>query len=345
MLEAGYKVAGIDNLSRGLTIVNGINFYKGCISDSNLIQKIILENNIDTVMHFAAYIDVAESVREPELYRTNNYQKTITLIDTLKSQGVNNFIFSSTAAVYGNAGSDTQSDLSNPVLERLSEDTELKPINPYGFYKLEVEKYLASQENFNYIIYRYFNVAGAYGELGECHEPETHLIPRAIDSALGTAHQEALIESNQSIAQQNNKQTFCIYGNDYATPDGTAIRDYVHVVDLANAHIEALKVLQQNATNNKPATNLINQAYNLGYGKGFSVLEITNAIEKNTGLKVPVVYAPRRAGDPRKLVASCDKAIANGLFKPSHDSIDRIIKDAFIHRKIFHSMSRSKLCS
>ncbi len=303
LLEADYAVVGIDNLSRGLrtNIPKGLEFYETCISDTSTITEILQKHQISAVLHFAAYIDVAESVREPNLYKNNNYLRTLAFIKTLREQGVSNFIFSSTAAVYGDPALGP-----SPQGGSLFETTSLNPINPYGYYKLEVEKYLAGLEDFNYIILRYFNVAGAYGDLGECHDPETHLIPLAIDAALGL------------------RENFSIYGSDYPSPDGTAIRDYVHVVDLATAHIAALEALSDKTKSN--------QAYNLGYGRGFSVQEILNAIERVSARKIPRILAPRREGDPAILVASSDKARSAAIFQPKHDSIDKIIRDALDHR-------------
>ena len=306
LLEAGHEVIGVDNLSRGQScnIPKGLKFYQSCVGDKSNIAKILEMHNVDAVLHFAAFIEVAESVKEPDLYKQNNYLNTINFIECLRDHAVNNFIFSSTAAVYGNPPA---------TVTRLGEDLASEPINPYGFYKLEVEKYLATLVDFNYIVFRYFNVAGAYKDLGECHQPETHLIPLALDVALA------------------KRDKFYLFGNDYPTPDSTAIRDYIHVQDLAQAHVNALMLL-----NDKSKSG---QAYNLGYGHGFSVLEIVQAIERVSGLKIALEYAPRRAGDPAQLVADNTKALRAGLFKPANDSIDKIINDAFLHRLRYHESS------
>ena len=220
------------------------------------------------------------------------------------------FIFSSTAAVYGMPAGN----------EPLREDRELKPINPYGENKLAVEKFLqdkSENSDFKFITLRYFNVAGAYGELGEEHDPETHLIPIALDALLG------------------HRKQFKIFGTDYQTRDGTAVRDYVHVVDLAKSHINALALFREERG--------LNEAYNLGYKHGFSILEILNAIEKVAGKPVPAEQAERRPGDPDALVADNTKALEIGLLQPEFDSIDKIIEDALAHRVKFHESKAKAL--
>lgn len=306
LLEAGYQVIGIDDLSRSKPshLVDGIEFYQACISDEKILETIVAKHNIEAVMHFAAFIEVAESVEKPGLYKENNYIKTTVLVDKLINLGIKNMIFSSTAAVYG-----------LPIMDiALKEDSELMPINPYGENKLAVEKYLelkSQEEDFKYIALRYFNVAGAYGDIGEEHEPESHIIPIALDALLG------------------HREIFKLFGTDYNTADGTAVRDYIHVVDLCKAHIAALDLFKSGKG--------INQAYNLGYNQGFSVLEIVRSIEKMAGQAIPLEYSNRRAGDPDRLVADNTKAIAAGFFKPERASIDRIIEDALEHRKKFHA--------
>ena len=305
LLEQGYEVVGIDNLSRSRqrAELEGMTFYQSCIQD-DVIEEIVTKHEIDTVMHFAAFIEVAESVEKPELYYENNYLKTKSFIDKLAELGVKQFVFSSTAAVYGMPAGN----------EPLREDRPLEPINPYGENKLAVEKYLqekSSRSDFKYIAFRYFNVAGAYGELGEEHDPETHLIPIALDALLG------------------QRQGFKIFGSDYDTADGTAVRDYVHVVDLARSHINALALFQEERG--------LNEAYNLGYKHGFSILEILEAIERVAGKPVPAEQAERRAGDPDALVADNTKALEIGLLQPEFDSIDKIIEDALAHRVKFHA--------
>lgn len=305
LLEAGFEVTGLDNLSTNekLRVPNGVQFYSGCISNDSLVREIHQKHNIDCVMHFAAFIQVAESVAKPSLYEENNLKNTERFVENLIQLGIKKLIFSSSAAVYGipeNISADGM----------LDEETEYAPINPYGQFKLDVERFLekisSKNPDFKYIALRYFNVAGAYGNYGECHEPETHVIPLALDAALGY------------------RDKFFLYGNDYPTPDGFAVRDYVHVVDLANAHIDAMKVFE--------AKSGFNTAYNLGYGKGTSVLEIVEAIEKISGKKVPYTIDERRAGDPPSLVAKVDKAIQAGFYKPQLNSLEKIIQDALAHR-------------
>lgn len=308
LLEAGYEVIGIDNLSRSkqTNVNDGIKFYQVCISDTDSLEVISQNHHIEAVMHFAAFIEVAESVEKPELYRENNYFKTKIFVDKLVELGINKFIFSSTAAVYG-------MPLNNNALR---EDDELKPINPYGENKLAVERYLekkSQESDFSFITLRYFNVAGAYGDYGEAHDPESHIIPIALDTLLG------------------HRPIFKLFGTDYDTEDGTAVRDYIHVVDLCKAHIDALILFANNFN-----TSYLNQAYNLGYQKGFSVQGIINSIEKLTGKKIPIEHSTRRPGDPGRLVADNSKAIAAGFFKPELNSIDRIIQDALDHRLKFH---------
>jgi UDP-glucose 4-epimerase len=339
------------------------------------------------VIHLAGFIEVAESVKDPEKYFDNNFHKAKSFLDSLEKLNFKNIIFSSTAAVYGipqeydsngtvaEIGVPQEYDSNGTVAERASsrlrrtndrsvllvhedhedhEDDEnaeigvqqqchtacinegavLAPINPYGSSKLEFEKALQAS-TLNYIIFRFFNVAGADGVLGECHEPETHLIPLLLDFALG------------------KREDFSIYGNDYPTPDGTAIRDYIHVKDLAQAHLLALETLCNNLQNenitehitSEPkatnSTNIqgsrnINQIYNLGYGQGFSVKEIVNITEKLINQKINYGLKPRRIGDPAYLVASPEKALRLLGFQPKFNSIETIIKDALEHRRTWY---------
>ena len=250
LLEKGYEVVGLDSLVTNCkqSIPEDLRFYEADISDSELLKKIIEEHKVDSIFHFAGLIQVGESVLEPEKYVENNLTKSKVFLDTVVASGIKSFVFSSSAAVYG-----------SPVKEGLLKETdELAPINPYGQTKLDFEKELkkASKENdFNYLALRYFNVAGAYGKTGECHEPETHLIPLVLDAALG------------------KRDSIKIFGTDYSSPDGTAIRDYVHVLDLVEGHIKALDLIKE-ADKTK-----LNRAFNLAYGEGFSVRQIINAVK------------------------------------------------------------------
>ena len=304
LIEEGFDVVGLDNLSRGFkeNIPDEINFYKGCISDRSFLKEIFKNHKIELVIHFAAFIEVKESVENPELYKENNFEKSKMFFEEITDMGVKNIIFSSSAAVYGIP--------ENPKA-RILENSKLAPINPYGKYKLEIEKYLEQislKKNSRFIALRYFNVAGAYGNLGECHQPESHLIPLVLDTVLG------------------QRESFSIYGNDYPTPDGTAVRDYIHVEDLVRAHISAIDLFKNNEINK------LNTAYNLGYGKGYSVNEIVKSIEKITMKKINLEISSRRAGDPPSLIADSTKAMNAGFFKPKKNQIDTIIKDAYAHR-------------
>jgi UDP-glucose 4-epimerase len=300
------------------------------------------------VIHLAGFIEVAESVKNPEKYFENNFHKAKLFLDSLEKLNFKNLIFSSTAAVYGIPKEyDSINLLNNGTAAEIrtwqqrhsayiNENTLLAPINPYGSSKLEFEKAVQAS-TLNYIIFRFFNVAGADGVLGECHQPETHLIPLLLDFALG------------------KREDFSIYGNDYPTPDGTAIRDYIHIKDLAQAHLLALEALyinlqneniiehtasQPNGTNSKnnsaPKSQNINQIYNLGYGQGFSVKEIVSITEKLINQKINHGLKPRRLGDPAYLVASPEKALRLLGFQPKFNSIETIIKDALEHRRTWY---------
>jgi UDP-glucose 4-epimerase len=305
LIDDGFSVIGLDNLSTGFksNLDPRIDFYLADISNENTLREIKFKYpSLETVIHLAAFIEVSESVKNPEKYLENNFRNSKDFLHIIKELGFKNIIYSSTAAVY----------TPNSVL--INEDFPTVPVNPYGLSKLLFEKELKNSE-LNYIIFRFFNVAGADERFGEFHEPETHLIPLLIDFALGL------------------RETFSIYGNDYSTPDGTAIRDYVHVKDLALAHRLALNALI-NSEHSK-----LNEIYNLGYGKGFSVKEIVNTLEKILNKKLKFTYATRRAGDPDILVADPAKALNILGFKPEYQDIETIINDAFIHRKFFYKDS------
>jgi UDP-glucose 4-epimerase len=258
---------------------------EGDLGDKSHVQQILHQKNPVAVMHFAASSIVSESVERPELYFRNNVINTLNLLEAILTSGVKYFIFSSTAAVYG-----------NPHHIPIPEDHPMDPVNPYGEGKVFVEKTLRWFEkahDFKYISLRYFNAAGAdpEGELGEVHVPETHLIPRVLEVALG---KRPFIE---------------IYGTDYDTPDGTCIRDYIHVSDLAQAHILALEALLKG----HPSC-----VYNLGNQKGFSVKEVMEAAREVTGHAIPTKESPRRPGDPPVLVASSERIKKELCWKPQH---------------------------
>ncbi len=297
LLEKGEDVVIIDNLSRGhKKAVKGGILYVGDLADKTFIRKVFAENDIESVIHLAAYSQVEESSEQPIKYYINNVKTTINLLEAMKDYGVKSLVFSSTAAVYGQT---------NEVPIR--ETAVTNPVNPYGESKLVVERMLkwASVSNdINYISLRYFNAAGAHdsGEIGEDHEVESHLIPIILMAAMG------------------QREKVVIYGEDYDTEDGTCIRDYVHVMDLSKAHILALNRLRNTGKSG---------IYNLGSGKGYSVKQIVKTVERVTGINVPVESGGRRAGDAAVLIASSEKAKKELNWQPEHESIERIIRDAW----------------
>jgi UDP-glucose-4-epimerase GalE len=270
-------------------------FIEGDLADQALIAQVIQEHRVTSVIHFAAYAYVGESVGNPRKYFRNNVVNTLNLLDTMVDNGVRNIVFSSTCATYG-----------EPTHVPIAEDHVQKPVNPYGESKLMVEKILEWYQgayDLHYAALRYFNAAGAdpEGEIGEDHDPETHLIPLAIEAALGRGRE------------------LQIFGTDYPTPDGTAVRDYIHVVDLAEAHLLALESL----TRGTPAIKV-----NLGTGQGHSVREVLETVEKVTGHKVPAREVGRRAGDPPELVADPRRAAELLKWKPKYASLETIIEHA-----------------
>lgn len=300
--EQGYKVIGIDNFSTGKkeNIPKGIEFLECDIADSSKIKRALNGRNIDCVFHFAAFIDVAESMRNPQKYIENNFNKSENFLNTILELGINKFIYSSSAAVYGNSS----------VEGLLKENSPLKPINAYGQSKLDFEKTLEqkSSKDFSFINLRYFNVAGSYKNIYEDHEPETHLIPLCLEVAFGL------------------RDAIKIYGTDYSTNDGTAIRDYVHIRDLAEAHLLAYNALRERDSNK------INRAYNVGYGKGFSVKEIVDTVKLVTKKTFTVIETARREGDPACLVADIDDISSNLNYKPKFNKLELIIKDAIVDK-------------
>lgn len=252
---------------------------------------------METVFHFAGSIEVGESVSDPMKYFWNNTANTYRLMRQCQHHGVHKFIFSSTAAVYG-----------NPQQVPIPEDHPLRPINPYGSSKLAIEQALEhlaqTDPGFRYVSLRYFNAAGAdpASRIGERHHPETHLIPIALQVASG------------------RREKMQVFGTDYDTPDGTCIRDYIHVEDLASAHICALQYLEQGGES---------IALNCGYGRGYSVQEVINSVERVTGKKLNVEYADRRQGDPPVLVADAQRLHNNLQWKPKRDDLDTMIADAW----------------
>lgn len=293
----GYDPVTLDDLSRGYRqAVRWGEFYHGSTNDTDLLNKIFTENKIEAVMHFAAYCYVGESVVAPNIYYRNNVSATINLLEAMKANRVNRFIFSSTCATYG-----------NPVEVPISEHHPQNPINPYGRSKLMVESILKDFKhafNLEYVSLRYFNAAGADpdAEIGEAHQPETHLIPLILQTALGM------------------RDHIEIYGNDYPTPDGTCIRDYIHIDDLAQAHSLALEKI----LNGSPGG-----VYNLGNGKGYSVKEVINKASEISAKPIQTKVAGRRAGDPSILISESTQAIEHLGWKPMYNELDAIIETAW----------------
>ncbi|RKX60848.1 MAG: UDP-glucose 4-epimerase GalE [Thermodesulfobacteriota bacterium] len=295
--EKGYEIAIIDNLSSGKkeNVLFG-KLYEIDLKEEKAVEEILKEFKPDVVMHFAAYIVVPESVAHPLKYYQNNVGNTIKLLSAMRKAEVNNLIFSSSAAVYG-----------IPKEVPITEEAELSPINPYGETKVMIEKILRDMSKvgeINYISLRYFNVAGAdpEGKIGPNYNQPTHLIIRALKTAKGEI---PYLE---------------IYGTDYPTPDGTCIRDYIHVMDLAEAHILAMEYL----LSEKKSLIL-----NCGYGKGFSVREVINTVKKVTGRNFEVIETKRRPGDPPILIADNKKIKEYLKWKPKYDSLEIIIKHAW----------------
>ncbi len=297
-LEAkGFIPVIYDNLSGGFRdFVSEYEFIEGDIGDYETVTSVMKSHSIECVMNFASYIAVGESCQNPVKYYDNNVSKTITLLKAMIDCGVKKYIFSSTAAVYG-----------NPDVVPITENSALKPESPYGRTKLMIEQILADldrSDNFRYIALRYFNAAGADpgGMIGESHVPETHLIPLIIRAAIDPGY------------------TLTVFGEDYATEDGTCIRDYIHVNDLADAHVLAVEKLFTGSPSN---------IYNLGNGTGFSVKEVIDSVKKITGKSLNLKTGPRRDGDPAVLVASSIKARSELGWNPQYPHIDAIVETAW----------------
>ena len=295
-LDRGHDVWIYDNLCYGhRAAVPADRLIVGDLSETHRIDQMLLEHRIEAVVHFAAFTYVGESVQQPAKYWHNNVVNTLNLMECLRRHQVSRFVFSSTAATFG-----------TPEQMPITEETPQRPINPYGTSKLTVEHILADYSqayNWGFAALRYFNASGARadGSIGEDHTPETHLIPLIIQAVLG---QRPHIE---------------IFGSDYPTADGTCVRDYIHVDDLAAAHLLALEKLQ-------PGRQM---HYNLGIGRGYSVREVIAAVEAVTGKKVPVKEGPRRAGDPPVLVASSDKIQKELGWRPRYTDIKTIVETAW----------------
>ncbi|MFI1814043.1 UDP-glucose 4-epimerase GalE [Streptomyces sp. NPDC020422] len=291
LLEAGHEVTVLDDLSTGFRegVPAGAAFIEGRIQDAARW----LDSSFDGVLHFAAFSQVGESVARPERYWDNNVGGTMALIAAMREAGVRRLVFSSTAATYG-----------EPETVPITEAAPTAPTNPYGATKLAVDHMITGEcaaHGLAAVSLRYFNVAGAYKECGERHDPESHLIPLVLQVALG------------------QREAINVYGDDYPTPDGTCVRDYIHVADLAEAHLLALDAMTE-------GEHLI---CNLGNGNGFSVREVVETVRKVTGHPVPEVMAERRAGDPAVLVASADTARERLGWNPSRPDLAAIVEDAW----------------
>ncbi|MCC7487768.1 MAG: UDP-glucose 4-epimerase GalE [Burkholderiales bacterium] len=297
LLDAGHRVVTLDDLSEGYRdAVQGGEFVEGDIADRELVTRLLKERGIAAVMNFASFIQVGESTANPSKYYGNNLVKALRLIDAMREAGVDKFIFSSTAAVYG-----------EPVEVPIPESHPLAPVNPYGRTKLMVEAILADYGRaygLKSVSLRYFNAAGAdpSGALGERHEPESHLIPLVLRAAAGSG------------------PALKLFGEDYDTPDGTCVRDYVHVTDLCGAHLLALESLLGGGGS---------AAYNLGNGTGFSVKEVIATAERVTGRRIPVDAAPRRPGDAARLVADATLARQRLGWRPRYQSLETIVAHAW----------------
>ena len=292
----GLEVIVIDNLVYGhrKAVDASVPFYEGDIGDKELVSRIIAENSVKSCMHFSAYAYVGESVQQPQKYFQNNVRQTLDLLDVLLEHDVKQFVFSSTCATYG-----------EPQYTPIDEQHPQQPANPYGWSKLMIERVLEAYSaayGLRYVALRYFNASGATETRGEDHFPETHLIPLVLFAALGGL-------SHVSV-----------FGTDYPTPDGTAIRDYIHVSDLAEAHLLALDHLEKGGSSD---------AFNLGNGSGFSVNEVIAAARRVTGREINVANAPRRPGDPSKLIANAEKAARVLGWQPKIAGIEEIIASAW----------------
>ncbi|GLI56397.1 UDP-glucose 4-epimerase GalE [Propionigenium maris DSM 9537] len=298
LIRRGEEVVVVDNLQKGHidAIWEGAKICLGDLRDREFLQRVFRENKIEGVIHFAADSLVGESMEIPLKYYENNVYGTMCLLEAMRENSVDKIVFSSTAATYG-----------EPESVPIRETDRTEPTNAYGETKLAVEKMLKWADTaygIKHVVLRYFNVAGAHesGMIGEAHDPETHLIPIILQVAL------------------NKREKIFIYGDDYDTEDGTCIRDYIHVMDLVDAHILALKKLNRE---NASAT------YNLGNGEGFSVKEVIETARRVTNHEIKAELAPRRAGDPARLIASSEKAMAELGWQPKFNTLDEIIASAW----------------
>ncbi|KQB86538.1 UDP-glucose 4-epimerase GalE [Corynebacterium lowii] len=300
LIEAGHEVTIVDNFSTGNrdAIAQGARLVEGSVSE--VIDEVLAEGGFEGVLHFAARSLVGESMEKPDEYWRDNMGTSLDLLEAMRRHGVNNLVFSSTAATYG-----------EPETVPITEDFPTRPTNTYGATKLSIDYAIssyASAYGIGATSLRYFNVAGAYGRMGEHREVETHLIPLILQVALG------------------QRDKILIFGDDWPTKDGTAVRDYIHILDLAQAHLLALE-------SNTPGEHRI---YNLGSGEGNSVLEVIQACRDITGHPIPAELAPRRAGDPAVLIASSERIIRDLGWNPTHTDIRTIVSDAWEYTRVPH---------
>ena len=304
LVEAGHQVTVVDNFchSKRTAVPKGVDLVETDVADRTVMEPLLRKLKPEGVLHFAALIEAGESMVKPEIYFRNNTAATLALLESMLAADVRRLVFSSTAAVYG-----------EPELVPIAEDAKLAPTNAYGESKLLSEhmiRWFQRIHGFRTGVLRYFNVAGALPGRGEEHEPESHLIPLILDVAIG------------------KRRSISIFGEDYDTPDGTCIRDYIHVADLADAHILALGVLEREER----------LLVNLGNGNGFSVKEVVESARRVTGHAIPVELKPRRAGDPARLVASSERARTVLGWQPKHPGLDDIIASAWAwHQQRFGS--------
>lgn len=297
LAQAGYNPVTLDSLVFGHRwAVRWGPFVHADLSDERTVRRVLRDHRIDAVVHFAAYAYVGESMQQPGRYFQNNFSNSIGLLGAMQAEGVERIVFSSTCATYG-----------VPDSSPIDESHPQRPVNPYGESKLQVEKALhwfSTAHAMRYVALRYFNAAGADpdGEIGESHDPETHLIPLVIDAA------------------QGRRDSVSIFGTDYDTPDGSAVRDYIHVTDLARAHVAALSYLERGG---------LSQCVNLGTGHGHSVRDVIQMVEEVGGLPVPVIEQARRAGDPPALVAAPGKARELFGWTPQYSDLRTIVETAW----------------
>ncbi len=294
LIKAGHSVTVYDSLVTGhrAAVPAGANFINGSLEDSHALTEALTSNKFDAIMHFAAFIEAGESMRDPGKFFRNNFSNSLQLIETAVQVGIKKLVFSSTAAVYQSSE------------QPLTEESVIGPTNVYGHTKLMTEQaieWYRQIHGLHFAALRYFNACGALPGRGEAHQPESHLIPRVLQIALGQA------------------ESATIFGTDYSTPDGTCIRDYIHIADLVSAHILALGALDSRDR----------MIYNIGSGNGFSVREVIETARQVTGHAIPVIESPRRAGDSARLVASPQKIINELGWKPMHTNMQEILSSAW----------------